>query len=113
LKNEAGRRLLRKLRTGQGCGDEKKRPALIISCDEANKYLRTVTVIPFSSKTNIIHPFEVLVRKEESGLPADSKLKIPQMRAVDKARLIRYTGAVHKATIEETEKAIRLHFGMD
>jgi len=97
----------------KGAEIKKKRPALIISCDEANKYLRTVTVIPFSSKTDIIHPFEVLVRKEESGLPVDSKLKIPQMRAVDKARLTRYTGTVHEETIEETEKAIRLHLGMD
>lgn len=97
----------------KGAEIKKKRPALIVSCDEANRYLRTVTVIPFSSKTDIIHPFEVLVRKEESGLPVDSKLKIPQMRAVDKARLTRHAGTVHEETMEKVEKAIKLHLAMD
>jgi mRNA interferase MazF len=97
----------------RGAEIKKKRPALIVSCDEANKHLRTVTVIPFSSKTDTIYPFEVLVKKEESGLPVDSKLKIPQMRAVDKARLTRYTGTVHEETMEKVEKAIKLHLAMD
>jgi mRNA interferase MazF len=97
----------------KGAKIRKKRPALIVSCDEANKYLRTVTVILFSSKTDTIYPFEVLVRKEESGLPVDSKLKIPRMRAVDKARLTRYAGTVHEETMEKVEKAIRLHLAMD
>ena len=66
-----------------GAEIRKKRPAVIISCNEANKHLRTVMVIPFSSKTGKVYPFEVLVRKEQSGLNVDSKLKIPQMCSVD------------------------------
>jgi mRNA interferase MazF len=62
----------------KGAEIKKKRPALIVSCDEANKHLKTVTVIPFSSKTDTIYPFEVLVKKAESGLSVDSKLKIPR-----------------------------------
>ncbi|MEW6663814.1 MAG: type II toxin-antitoxin system PemK/MazF family toxin [Thermodesulfobacteriota bacterium] len=97
----------------RGAEIKKKRPALIVSCDEANRHLRTVLVIPFSSKTETIYPFEVLVTKEESGLPVDSKLKIPQMRAVDKARLTRYAGTVREETMEAVEKAIKLHLAMD
>ena len=97
----------------KGAEIKKKRPALIISCNEASKYLRTITVIPFSSKADTIYPFEVLVNKEESGLPVDSKLKIPQMRAVDKVRLTRYVGTVHEETIEKVEKAIKLHLAID
>ncbi len=70
-----------------GAEIRKKRPALIISCDEANKHLKTIMVIPFSSRTERVYPFEVLVEKEDSGLEANSKLKIPQMRAVEKAWL--------------------------
>lgn len=33
----------------------KARPAVIISCNEANKNLRTVMVIPFSSRIEIIY----------------------------------------------------------
>lgn len=97
----------------KGAEIRKKRPALIISCDEANRYLKTVTVIPFSSKIDTIYPFEVLVKKDESGLPVDSKLKIPQMRAVDKIRLTRYAGTVHEETMEKVERAIMLHLAMD
>jgi mRNA interferase MazF len=97
----------------KGAEIRKKRPALIISCDEANMYLRTVTVIPFSSKTDTVYPFEVHVKKTESSLPVDSKLKIPQMRAVDKVRLTRYVGAIQEETMEKVEKAIKLHLAID
>lgn len=96
-----------------GAEIRKRRPALIISCDEANKHLRTVMVIPFSSKTANVYPFEVFVRSVDTGLEVDSKLKIPQMRAVDKGRLKKYIGALDNDIIGEVEKAIKLHLAMD
>jgi len=91
----------------------KKRPAMIVSCNEANKHLGTVMVIPFSSKTAKVYPFEVFVSKGDSGLEVDSKLKIPQMRAVDKARLKKYIGALNDNIISEVEKGIKLHLAID
>jgi mRNA interferase MazF len=70
-------------------------------------------VIPFSSKAEKVFPFEVLVESEESGLDHDSKLKVPQMRAVDKSRLSRRIGSVREETITAVEKAIRLHLDME
>jgi len=96
-----------------GAEIRKKRPALIISCDEANKHLKTIMVIPFSSKTERVYPFEVLVEKEDSGLEANSKLKIPQMRAVEKARLKKYIGTISNDILARVEKAIKLHLAMD
>jgi len=96
-----------------GAEIKKRRPALIISCNEANKHLRTVMVIPFSSKTANVYPFEVFVSSVDTGLEVDSKLKIPQMRAVDKARLKKYIGALDDDIIGEVEKAIKLHLAMD
>ncbi len=96
-----------------GAEIRKKRPAMIISCDEANKHLRTVMVIPFSSKTEKVYPFEVLVSKEQSGLNIDSKLKIPQIRAVDKARLLKYIETLNDELLSDIEKAIRLHLAME
>lgn len=96
-----------------GAEIKKIRPALIISCNEANKHLRTVMVIPFSSKTANVYPFEVFVSSVDTGLEVDSKLKIPQMRAVDKARLKKYIGALHEDIIREVEKGIKLHLAMD
>ena len=97
----------------RGSEIKKKRPALIISCNEANKHLRTVMVIPFSSKTENVYPFEVFVEKNDSGLDVDSKLKIPQMRAVDKERLTKYIGTLPEDKIKETENAIKLHLAME
>lgn len=96
-----------------GAEIRKKRPAMIISCNEANKHLKTVMVIPFSSRTEKVYPFEVLVKKQQSGLNIDSKLKIPQMRAVDKARLSKYIGTLNDQLLSDVEKAIKLHLAME
>lgn len=96
-----------------GAEIRKKRPALIISCNEANKHLRTVMVIPFSSKIDKVYPFEVLVKKEAGGLDVDSKLKVTQMRSVDKVRLKKYVGTLNDDILEELEKAIKLHLAME
>lgn len=96
-----------------GAEIRKKRPAMIISCNEANKHLRTVMVIPFSSRTEKVYPFEVLVKRQQSGLNIDSKLKIPQMRAVDKARLSKYIGTLNDQLLSDVEKAIKLHLAME
>ncbi|MDO8746558.1 MAG: type II toxin-antitoxin system PemK/MazF family toxin [Thermodesulfovibrionales bacterium] len=96
-----------------GAEIRKKRPALIISCNEANKHLRTVIVIPFSSKIDKVYPFEVLVKKEAGGLDVDSKLKVTQMRSVDKTRLKKYVGTLNDDILEELEKAIKLHLAME
>ncbi|MBF0566144.1 MAG: type II toxin-antitoxin system PemK/MazF family toxin [Nitrospirae bacterium] len=91
---------------------KKTRPAVIISCNEANKYLKTVMVIPFSSKIENIYPFEVFVKKEDSGLDFDSKIKVSQMRAVDKARLRKHISTLSEYVIIEIEKAIKIHLSI-
>lgn len=96
-----------------GAEIKKRRPAMIVSCNEANKHLRTVMVIPFSSKTANVYPFEVFVSSADSGLEVDSKLKITQMRAVDKTRLKKYIGSLNDNTIREVEKAMKLHLAID
>jgi mRNA-degrading endonuclease toxin of MazEF toxin-antitoxin module len=47
------------------------------------------------------------------GLDLDSKLKIPQMRVVDKSHLTRRVGSVGDDTMEMVERAIRLHLDME
>ena len=96
-----------------GAEMKKKRPALIISCDEANNYLKTVMVIPFSSKVERVFPFEVFVKKKDSGLDYDSKLKIPQMRVVDKSRLEIHIGTLKIDILEEVVSAIKIHLAID
>ena len=51
----------------------KKRPALVVSNDRNNQFAETVTVLPITSKTEKVYPFEVFLSKEEAHLPEDSK----------------------------------------
>lgn len=62
----------------------KTRPALGVSNDRNNQFADTVTVIPLTSKTDKIYPFEVFISHQDSHLPQDSKLKANQIRTIDK-----------------------------
>ena len=97
--------------TGSEIG--KTRPALVISNDRNNEFADTVTVLPITSKTVKIYPFEVSLTKEESGLPKNSKIKCNQVRTIDKKRLIKCLGCVSDSKLKETEEAIMIHLGIN
>ncbi len=90
----------------------KKRPAIVISNDKNNLYADTITVIPITSKTERIYPFEVLLPKKEVGLPKDSKAKCNQIRTIDKKRLINLVGSLSPERVKEVEKALLIHLDM-
>jgi mRNA interferase MazF len=91
---------------------EKKRPALIISNDRNNQFAETVTVLPITSKTEKIYPFEVFLPKEETNLPEDSKVKCNQIHTLDKKRLVNFVGTLSSEKLKEIEKALRIHLGI-
>ena len=91
----------------------KTRPALVISNDRNNEFAQTVTVLPITSKTARIYPFETYLSKEESGLPKDSKIKCNHIRTIDKRRLVKLMGRVSQEKLKEVEKALLIHLGID
>lgn len=97
--------------TGSEIG--KTRPALVISNNKSNKYAATITVIPLTSSTEKVYPFEVFIEKKYSGLAIDSKIKCNQVRTVDKSRLTKNIGLLPEYKIKEVEKALLLHLGID
>lgn len=88
---------------------KKTRPVLIISNDINNAYSDLVTVVPLTSQTENIYPYEVLISKEESGLVKNSKIKCNQIRTIDKIRLIKKTGAIISEKFNPIEQAICIH----
>lgn len=90
----------------------KTRPALVISNDRNNQFADTVTVLPITSKTEKIYPFEVFLSKEETHLPKDSKVKCNQIRTVDKKRLVNLVGALPSERLEEIKQALLIHLGI-
>ena len=90
----------------------KIRPAIIISNDINNKFSDTITILPITSTTNKIYPFEVFIPKNTTNLKEDSKIKTNQIRTVDKSRLKKTTGSISKDLLIKTEAALKIHLNI-
>jgi len=90
----------------------KTRPALVISNNRNNQFADTVTVLPITSKTEKIYPFEVFLSKEETHLPKNSKVKCNQIRTVDNKRLVNLVGALSAERLEEIKQALLIHLSI-
>ena len=86
----------------------KRRPAIIVSNDSANRNLSRVVVIPLTSNIAKVYPGEALVKlgKQTSKAMAD------QIMAADKSRLKDQLGTVSRTDMELVEDAMRVHLGM-
>ena len=91
----------------------KTRPVLIVSNDINNQYAATVTIVPVTSTTEKIYPFEVSLPAGEVNLRNDSKAKANQIRTIDKLRLKKLFGKISKEKLKEIEKAILIHLEIE
>lgn len=71
-----------------------------------------VTVVPLTSNTVEVHPFQTLVRAAESGLRLDSKAQAEQVRPVDVSRLIQRVGQLDQASRQRLDEALRIHLSL-
>ena len=91
----------------------KTRPVLIVSNDINNQYADTVTIVPITSSTEKIYPFEVFMSKGEGNLTNDSKAKANQIRTIDKLRLKKRLGKISREILKKTEQAILIHLEIE
>jgi len=80
------------LEPSRGAESNKLRPAVIVSNDGANLAAArlgrgVVTVVPVTTATARVYPFQVLLTAAETGLRADSKAQAEQIRSVDVRRV--------------------------
>jgi len=88
----------------------KKRPVLIVSNDANNRTNSLITIIPLTSNTKKIFPFETFIEKKNSGLKKDSKAQCHQIRTISKSRITtKKVGSINKTIMEKIEHSIRLH----
>jgi mRNA interferase MazF len=80
-----------------------------ISNNINNQYADTVTIVPITSSTDKIYPFEVFLPKGEGGLSSDSKAKANQIRTIDKQRIGGQIGKISDGKLSEIERAILIH----
>lgn len=86
----------------------KRRPAVIVSNDAANRNLARVVVVPLTSNTDRQYPGEALVTIAEK----QSKAMADQIMAADKSRLKGQLGVLSKTDMLAVENAILVHLGM-
>ncbi|MEO6287807.1 MAG: type II toxin-antitoxin system PemK/MazF family toxin [Dyadobacter sp.] len=87
----------------------KIRPVLIVSNDLNNEYSSTVTILPITSSTAKVYPFEVRIMENDGGLRNESKAKANQIRTIDKRRLGAKLGQLSEIKMREIEQAILIH----
>ena len=101
----------------RGTEADKRRPAVIVSNDGANLSAArlgrgVVTVVPVTSATARVYPFQVLLRAADTGLRNDSKAQAEQVRAVAVERLGARIGTVPPGVMADLDEALRLHLAL-
>lgn len=91
-----------------------RRPAVIVSNDGANATAArlgrgVVTVVPVTSSTARVYPFQVLLDAATTGLEQDSKAQAEQVRSVAVERIGHRVGALTGEDLEALDDALRLH----
>ncbi|HXV92226.1 MAG TPA: type II toxin-antitoxin system PemK/MazF family toxin [Pseudonocardia sp.] len=101
----------------RGSEANKVRPAVVVSNDGANTAARrsgrgVVTVVPVTTSTARVFPFQVLLPARLCGLDRDSKAQAEQVRSVSAVRIGRRVGTVPAPLMAALDDALRLHLGL-
>jgi mRNA interferase MazF len=96
---------------------DKQRPAVVVSNDGANAAAArlgrgVVTVVPVTSNVERVHPFQVLLPAQDTGLEQDSKAQAEQVRSVSMDRMGSKLGSVPPSLMLEVDEALRLHLAL-
>jgi mRNA interferase MazF len=87
---------------------KKKRPAVIISSNTSNKYLKRYQVVPMSTQTSKLYPSEVMVQLAGK----QGKVMADQLTTVSELRFLNKAGAVTGEELVEIERVVRLQLGL-
>ena len=101
----------------RGSEANKRRPAVIVSNDGANRTALSlgrgvITVVPVTSNTSKVFPFQVLLPAKSCGLPKPSKAQAEQVRSVSVDRVSKPIGTVSRALLGQLDDALRLHLAL-
>ena len=88
----------------------KTRPAVVVQNDLANRSSPTVTIIPISSSTERVFPFQIRIPAGEGGLSRESKALCEQVRTVGRERFTQCLGQLSVERMKEIRAALDRHF---
>jgi mRNA interferase MazF len=101
----------------RGAEANKRRPAVIVSNDGANTTANrlgrgVVTVVPVTTNTTRVYPFQVLLAADATGLPRESKAQAEQVRSVAGERIGALVGTLSAADLAALDEALRLQLAL-
>jgi mRNA interferase MazF len=100
-----------------GSEADKVRPAVVVSNDGANGAADrgqrgVITVVPVTSNTARVYPFQVFLPAGSGGLRTDSKAQAEQVRSVTVERVGRRIGQLTHEQVAALDTALRLHLAL-
>ena len=101
----------------RGSEANKRRPAVIVSNDGANTMAEqlgtgVLTVVPVTTSTARVYPFQVLLPAGRTGMKRDSKAQAEQVRSVAVERVGEVVGRVPDDISRLLDDALRLHLSL-
>jgi len=101
----------------RGAEANKRRPAVIVSNDGANSAAErlgrgVITVVPVTSNTTRVYPFQVLLEAETTGLERNSKAQAEQIRSIAVERVGASVGRLTAGLVAQLDEALRLHLAL-
>lgn len=101
----------------RGAESTKTRPAVIVSNEGANSTAArlgrgVITIVPITSNTDRIYPFQVFLPAADTGLPQDSKAQAEQVRSVAVDRVGNRCGELSMTDMRELDNALRTHLAL-
>jgi mRNA interferase MazF len=88
-----------------GSKNKKTRPCIVISPDELNRHLSTITIAPVTSKSK---NYMTRVKFELEG--TDNWIAIDQIRSIDLARIVKIIGILETKDIKKVKSIIKETF---
>ena len=100
-----------------GAEEARRRPAVIVSNDGANTSAArlgrgVITVVPVTSNTERVYPFQVLLDAADTGLGRDSKAQAEQVRSIAVERVDDVIGVVPFDLMAQLDNALRVHLAL-
>jgi mRNA interferase MazF len=101
----------------RGSEADRRRPAVVVSNDGANQTAQSlgrgvITVVPVTSATGHVYPFQVRLQAKSCGLAKASKAQAEQIRSIAVQRVGATAGHLPADLLSELDDAIRLHLNL-